>query len=171
VLKKWFVIFTLTGSERRVKKLISSIYSTEEVNPLVPLRRLKELKKGVEIIKMRTVFPGYVFINARMSNELYRSMIQIPSIVRLLKADSEPAHVPDEEMRPILQLTADSEVIGFSKGIRIGTKVKIIDGPLKDFEGQIISIDARKGRAKVCLDLLGRGKKVDLGLIVLRQTC
>lgn len=171
MLKKWFVIYTFTGSEKKVEKLISNIFPNEEVKPLVPLRRLREQKKGVETIKTRTLFPGYVFINAHMSNELYRNMVQIPSIVRLLKADSEPVHVPDEEMRPILELTADSKVIGFSKGIKVGTKVKIIDGPLKDFEGRIITIDARKGRAKVCLDLLGRGKKVDLGLIVLRQTC
>jgi transcriptional antiterminator NusG len=168
-LKKWYVIFTHTGRENKLKDLITTIYSTEEVNPLVPFRKLKERKKGVETIKTRTLFPGYIFIKAQMSSELYRSMIQIPSIVRLLKTDSEPAHVSDEEMRPILELTYDSEVIGFSKGIRIGSKVEIIDGPLKHFEGRIITIDSRKGRAKVCLDLLGSSKRVDLGLIILRQ--
>ncbi|MGI6486210.1 MAG: antiterminator LoaP [Tepidanaerobacteraceae bacterium] len=171
MLKKWFVIYTLTGNEDRVKKLISTIYPREEVKPLVPSRRLKEIKQGVETVKTRTMFPGYVFIETNLSNELYRSMMRIPSIVKLLKVDSEPVPVPDEEMHPILKLTADSEIIGFSKGIRIGTKVKIIDGPLKSFEGRIISIDARKGRAKVCLDLLGEGKRVDLGLVVLKDIC
>jgi transcriptional antiterminator NusG len=51
----------------------------------------------------------------------------------------------------------------------MGTKVKIIDGPLKDLQGYIIDVDRRKGRAKVALELLGQGKKVELGLIVLER--
>jgi transcriptional antiterminator NusG len=51
----------------------------------------------------------------------------------------------------------------------VGTKVRIIDGPLKDFEGIIIDVDSRKGRAKVMLDILNETKKVDLGLTVIKN--
>jgi transcriptional antiterminator NusG len=167
--RKWFVIFTQSGKEKRVKEVLEHCFPSHEVKPLVPARKLKERKGGIERTVIRTLFPGYVFIRAHMKSETYRRIKQIPSIVDLLKADCEPAEVPDEEMRPILRLTRDSEIIEFSRGIKVGTKVKIIDGPLKDLQGYIIDVDRRKGRAKVALELLGQGKKVELGLIVLER--
>jgi transcriptional antiterminator NusG len=104
-----------------------------------------------------------------MTEETYRSIKLMPVSAKLLMTDLEPAEVPPEEMKPILRLTGVSDVIGFSTGIRVGTKVRIIDGPLKDFEGIIIDVDSRKGRAKVMLDILNETKKVDLGLTVIKN--
>ncbi|AYO31452.1 antiterminator LoaP [Biomaibacter acetigenes] len=167
--KKWYVLFTKTGEEKKLKEAIEHIFPPDEVKPLIPRRRLMEKRQGKKIEVVRTLFPGYVFINTVMTEETYRSIKLMPVSAKLLMTDLEPAEVPPEEMKPILRLTSVSDVIGFSTGIRVGTKVKIIEGPLKDFEGIIIDVDSRKGRAKVMLDILNETKKVDLGLTVIKD--
>ena len=62
----------------------------------------------------------------------------------------------------------DKEIIGFSDVLFENGKVKVVDGPLLSMEGQIISIDQRKGRAKVLLAFLGEERTVELGISVLR---
>ncbi|MDN5302821.1 MAG: transcription termination/antitermination protein NusG [Thermoanaerobacteraceae bacterium] len=166
--KKWFVLFTKSGEENKLKEAIEHIFPPDEIKPLIPRRRLTEKRQGKKIEVVRTLFPGYVFINTTMTEETYNNIKKMPVGSKLLMADLEPAEVPVEEMRPILKLTGASDIIGYSTGIRVGTKVKIIDGPLKDFEGLIIDVDSRKGRAKVLLDILNETKKVDLGLVVLQ---
>ncbi len=41
-------------------------------------------------------------------------------------------------------LKRQNGMIGISKAIQIGTKIKIIDGPLKKYEGNIIKINKRQ---------------------------
>lgn len=166
--KKWYVLFTRTGDEIKLKEVIEHFFPQNVIKPLIPRRRLMEKRLGKRIEVVRILFPGYVFIHTHMTDRIYRMIKQMPASAKVLMADMKPAEVPMEEMNPILQLTSASEIIGFSTGIRVGSKVKIIDGPLKDFEGIILNVDSRKGRAKVSLDILNDTKKVDLGLIVLK---
>jgi len=166
--KKWFVLFTRTGDEAKLKELIEHFFPPGVVKPLIPRRKLMEKRRGKRTEVIRTLFPGYVFINTVMTEETYRRLKQMPGSAKVLMSDMEPAEVPMQEMKPILCLTGASEIIGYSRGIKVGARVRIIDGPLKDFEGRIIDVDTRKGRARVSLDILNHTKKVDLGLVVLQ---
>jgi len=50
-----------------------------------------------------------------------------------------------------------------------GERVKIIEGPLKGYEGLIKKIDKRKKRAKVIFSIAGELKSVDLAIEVMEN--
>lgn len=169
MMKKWYVIFTRAGHEQNVRKLIEQSFSKEEIKLLVPKRKIIERKKGQRVEKIKLLFPGYVFIHTNMSDEVYYRIRNVLDFAVFLKDGFRPAHVKEDDMRVILSLTGYSDLIGFSKGINIGGRVKIIDGPLKGYEGLIESIDKRKGRAKVRLKVAGDLKVVDLGIYIVEN--
>ncbi len=79
-----------------------------------------------------------------------------------------PAPVPVVEMAHVLKWCEDSELIGLSK-VTDGDRIKVVSGPLKNLEGQIVRVDRRKGRARVRLTLFGEPKEIDFGIEVLEQ--
>lgn len=168
-MKGWYVIFTRTGYEQNVRKLIEQSFMKEEMKLLIPKRKIVERKSGKRLEKIKLLFPGYVFVHTDMSDEMYHRIRNVLGSAVFLKEGFRPAYVSEDEMRVILSLTGRSDLIDFSKGINIGGRVKIIDGPLKGYEGLIASIDKRKGRAKVRLKVAGDLKVVDLGIYIVEN--
>ncbi|MDP9750081.1 antiterminator LoaP [Thermoanaerobacter pentosaceus] len=167
-MKKWYVIFTRGGFENKVKDIIQNCFK-EEVKLLVPKRKIIERVKGQPVEKIKLLFPGYVFVNAEMSDELYYKMSEVLKRGVFLKEGKRPAFVKEEEMKIILSLIKNSDLIDVSKGIMEGERVKIIEGPLKGYEGLIKKIDKRKKRAKVMLSIAGELKSVDLAIEVIEN--
>ncbi|ADD02003.1 NusG antitermination factor [Thermoanaerobacter mathranii subsp. mathranii str. A3] len=167
-MKKWYVIFTRGGFENKVKDIIQNCFK-EEVKLLVPKRKIIERVKGQPVEKIKLLFPGYVFVNAEMSDELYYKMSEVLKRGVFLKEGKRPAFVREEEMKIILSLIKNSDLIDVSKGIMEGERVKIIEGPLKGYEGLIKKIDKRKKRAKVMLSIAGELKSVDLAIEVIEN--
>ena len=58
-----------------------------------------------------------------------------------------------------------SDVVNIDFGV--GDHVRVVDGPLKDKEGKVDSIDMTKQEAKVLVDMLGTlvSMEVDLALL------
>ncbi|MGJ7044909.1 antiterminator LoaP [Thermoanaerobacterium thermosulfurigenes] len=170
--EKWYVIYTRTGDELKVKRLIELLFCNlkrKSIRVLIPKRAIIERKGKNRVEKIKSLFPGYVFIKTCMSYELYNDIKRLPRFLKFLKDEAEPAEVREEEIKIILSLVGDSDIVGFSTGIKIGGKVKIIDGPLKGFEGLIEKIDKRKGRVKVRLNVSGNANLVDLGIHIVEE--
>jgi len=170
--EKWYVIYTRTGDELKVKRLIELLFcklKRKSIRVLIPKRAIIERKGKNRVEKIKSLFPGYVFIKTCMSYELYNDIKRLPRFLKFLKDEAEPAEVREEEIKIILSLVGDSDIVGFSTGIKIGGKVKIIDGPLKGFEGLIEKIDKRKGRVKVRLNVSGNVNLVDLGIRIVEN--
>ena len=54
--------------------------------------------------------------------------------------------------------------IDVTKELQEGNKVRIIDGPFKDMEGTIESVDMKTQKLNVNVDLFGQVTKVEVGL-------
>lgn len=168
-MKKWYVIFTRSGYENEVKNIIENCFSKEEVKLLIPRRKIIERVKGQRVEKIKLLFPGYVFVNADMNDELYYKMSKVLRLGVFLKEGEKAAFVKEEEMKIILSLIKNSDLIDISKGIMEGDKVKIIEGPLKGYDGFIKKIDKRKKRAKIMLSIGGESKSVDLAIEIVEN--
>ncbi|WP_049783334.1 KOW motif-containing protein [Mahella australiensis] len=70
-------------------------------------------------------------------------------------------------MQPLLALTKASEIIGLSTCSLTDGRIIVLNGPLKGYEGIIVSVDKRKGRAKVRMNIMGYERLVDLGLNII----
>lgn len=167
-MDKWYVFHVKTGKEDAIKFEVKrsmlnavGIVPTEEC--IVPRRLMHERKSGKYKFVIRTLFPGYIFIKTNLNSKKYYDIKKIPGVIKLL---GEPN---DDEMDRILALTSKDDLIGISKVLMNDSKVKVISGPLIGFEGRIMKIDSRKGRAKVNLSICDEPKIVELSVNVLKN--
>ncbi len=166
---KWYAIFVATGDEDKVKERIN-FRLREDFKVLVPKRKMRERKEGQWKDKIRILFPGYVLLNGQMSNNKYNQLRDIPGVIRLLKDSDGPQEISDSEISIISRLTYNNEIIGSSILNRVGGAIEVIDGPLLGMEGFIRSINERKGRVKVVINLLGEPRTVELSIAMVRPS-
>ena len=164
--EKWYALFVATGEEDKVKERIH-FRMKDEIKALVPKRRMRERKEGKWDDKIRTLFPGYVLLTGQMDNQKYSFIRDVPGVIRLLKDGDGPQEIHEREIRLISKLTYDNEIIGSSSIFVQGEKIVVIDGPLLGLEGNIKSIDKRKGRVKVLLNLMGEPREVELSVTMI----
>jgi len=165
--KDWYAVFTITGQEDKVKERLQYRFE-DRFRVIVPKRKLKERKGGVWSYRIRTLFPGYVLVNGNIGVEEYYRFKNVPGLLRLLRSGYEPSKIDPREMEVINRLICNNETIGFSDVLMENGRVVVVDGPLVSLEGQIISINRRKGRATVRLNFLGETRTVELGISVLQ---
>ena len=53
--------------------------------------------------------------------------------------------------------------------VQVGDRVKITDGPFKDFDGTINEVDPEKGRVKVLVTIFGRETPVELDFLQMKK--
>ena len=163
----WYALFVATGEEDKVKERLLYRFQ-DRLRVLVPKRRLRERRGGRWTNVIRVLFPGYVLVNGEVGIEEYYLMKGIPGLYRLLRAGHMPTRIERHEMEVINKLICNDETIGFSDVLVENGRVVVVDGPLVTLEGQIASVDRRKGRAKVILNFMGEPRTVELGISVLQ---
>lgn len=163
----WYALFVLTGEEDKVKERLLYRFQ-DKFRIIVPKRKLRERKDGAWHDIVRVLFPGYVLIHGEINIEEYMGFRDVPGLIKLLCSGYEPLKIADHEIDIISRLVINDDIIGFSEVLMENGVVQVIDGPLLSMEGRIVSIDKRKGRAKVRLQFLGEERTVELGVSLLR---
>jgi len=160
----WYALFTITGEEDNVGERVRYRLKNSNIKVIVPKRKLRERKNGIWSHKIRTLFPGYIFLKGFMSFDEYYLLKNIPGLIEVLKNDYEPYIIDKKEMQIIETLINNDEVIEPSSAILYGNRVIIKDGPLLGLEGKIASVNRRKGRVKVRFSFNGTEKLVELSI-------
>ena len=111
---------------------------------------------------MKPLFSGYLFVNA-LPDTLY-DVRQIRGVVAVLgHRPDTPTPLPDGQVEAIQLMLAHGRRVAASPEmeIQLGTRVRVITGPLMGVEGVLVS---RKGfdRLVVRVDLIGRGVSVEI---------
>ena len=92
----------------------------------------------------------------------------MPGFCRFLQSNQDIRALPDQERRLIFKLMSGGEVAGESTVVfDVNDRIKVIDGPMKDLEGEIIKVDKRKKRAKIKLKLYENSFSIDFGFKIL----
>src|SRR6266705_5317316 len=144
---QWYAAYTCANHEKRVAEQLG----VREVEHFLPLyssvRRWKDRRVRLEL----PLFPGYVFVRLALRDRL--RVVQIPSVVRLVGFNGQPAAVPDEEIQSLRS--------GLSQGLRaephpfltVGRRVRITGGPFAGLEG-ILNRKKSTLRVVVSLELI-----------------
>jgi transcriptional antiterminator NusG len=165
---KWHALFVVTGDEDKVKERLQFRFKSSNIRILVPKRKLKERKNSNWEYKIRTLFPGYVLINGCIGIEEYYSLKNVPGIIKILKNNQGLLEINEHEISLINRMICNNDIIGCSNIYIDGSTILVIDGPLLGMEGYIVSIDKRKGRAKVRLNLMGEARIVELSIAIIQ---
>ena len=107
-----------------------------------------------------------------ITDEVYYRLKDVLDIYFVLKDDYRPIEINITEIEPILHLMNlnDDNIIGVSDIVMEGDLIFVKSGPLVAFEGSIISVNHRKGRAKVRFFMGDAERIVELSVNVLSKT-
>lgn len=168
--KKWYVVKTVAGKEKKAKEYIESEIrrlNCEDLvgDILIPVEKVFSVRNGKKVSKEKTLFSGYLFIEARLEGELAHAITNSPNVLDFIKQkDGKPIPMQDNEVERILK-TVDNNIDNgevSAETFMVGETVKIIDGPFKNFDGDIEEVDNEKQKLKVTVKIFGRKTPVEL---------
>ena len=107
----------------------------------------------------RKLFPGYVLVKMVMTDVSWYVVRNIRGVTGFVGPSSKPVPLTDEEVAA-LDVETKEVVVNFE----VGDVVKIVDGALSGFLGQIESIEPEQKKVQVVVSMFGRETPVELEL-------
>jgi transcription antitermination factor NusG len=151
----WYAAYTCANHEKRVAAEVEARDVEHFLPVYASVRRWKDRRVSLEL----PLFPGYVFVRLALRDQV--RVLQIPSVVRLVGFNGQPAALPDEEMeilRSGLSQRLRAEPHPF---LTVGRRVRITGGPFAGLEG-ILQRKKNSLRVVVSLSLIQRSVAVDV---------
>ena len=171
--KKWYVLRAIAGKEKKAKEYIDNEISRLGLQDyvsqvLIPVERVYSVRNGKRVSKDRTLYPGYVLIEANLVGEIAHIVKSVPNVIHFLsEKNGDPVPIQDDEVKRILGQVGDLQ--GQNEELTdpfiIGESVKIVDGPFSNFSGTIEEINDEKKKLKVTVKIFGRKTPVELSFI------
>lgn len=169
--KAWYVVNTYSSHENKVKEnLIRRVASMDlqdyVFRILVAEQEEHVLKDGVPTgkIKMKNLYPGYVFIEMIMTDEAWYMVRNTPGVTGFVGSSgggAKPFPVPREQVEPVLKRMGMVDQTMYSR-YEVGDYVRVLHGPLVGSEGTIEHIDSATGIIKVSTVFFGRQTSVEV---------
>ena len=169
--KEWYVVNTYSGHEYKVKeKLESKIESMGLQDKIfrivIPETTEVEVKNGVKKEKQKKMFPGYILVEMKMSDESWYIVRNTPGVTGFIGSSgkgAKPTPLLPQEIDRILADMGMSRIDAKSE-LAVGDKVNIVDGPFKGMMGSVDTIDLENNRLNVLIDLFGQETPVEVEL-------
>jgi len=167
---RWYVVNTYSGHENKVKanlehRIISMGQQPRFRRVVVPTEQVIETKDGQKVQTEKRVLPGYVLVNMDLNDEAWSVVKNTPGVTGFVGAGAKPVPLAQSEVDRILHTgaalgaPAQKAMVQFS----LGESVKVTSGPLSDFDGEIVDVNADAQKLKVLVDIFERQVPVELG--------
>ena len=172
---KWYIIHCYSGMEERIRKSLEQRIASMDVEDkvfdvIVPTEEVVEIKEGRRTPKRERLFPGYVLVRMEMDDSSWYVVRNTPGVTGFISAADEqdrrakPLPLTDAEVNAILR-RMESNQPRAKVGITKGENIKIVDGPFKEFIGEVDEVLADKGKVKVLVSFFGRETPVELDFL------
>ena len=135
---------------------------------MIPTEKVFSVRNGKRVSKDRTLFPGYVLIEATLEGEVIHAIRNVPNVIGFLtQKDGTPVPLQEDEVKRILgqvdeMIDSEEELM---EPFILGETVKIIDGPFNSFSGVIDEINLEKKKLMVIVKIFGRRTPVELSFV------
>lgn len=171
--KGWYVIHTYSGYEDQVadslRQRIESLGMQEKIfNVIVPKEKQIEIKNGKRRTVEKRIFPGYVMVEMIVTDDSWYIVRNTPNVTGFIGLGVQPTPIGADEVARI-QKRMGVEEPKYKIEMQVDDLVKIVDGPLKGFEGKITDVDDDKGKLKVSVSMFGRETPVTLDFLQVKK--
>ena len=175
--KKWYVVRTAGGKEKKAKEYIENeikrLGLTDYVSQvLIPTEKIYQVKNGKKVSMERIFYPGYILIEALLTGEIQHIIRNLPHVSGFLTEkqggkDKEPSPLRQSEVNRILGrvdelIDKEEEII---TPFVVGEAVKVTDGPFNGFEGTVEEVLEDKRKLKVMVKIFGRKTILELNFV------
>jgi len=161
--KQWYVVNCYAGHERNVKDNLEKRIKNDGLQDLIFRIEIAEevevdIKNGKKIEKIKNIFPGYLFVEMIMTDEIWyivRNTAGVTGFIGSSGGGAKPFSVPDEEIEAVLRRIGKSDR-KIKVAFTVGDRVKILTGPFANVEGTVEAMDDNTEVAKVLAIMFGR---------------
>ncbi len=180
-VRKWFMIHTYSGYEKKVKTDLEQKVETLGLgeivsNILVPEEENIEIVRGKKKSVFRKLFPGYVMlemeatreenengINYKVDPDVWYIIRNTNGVTGFVGVGSDPIPMEEHEVKNIfniigIKVPKESIQVNFVKG----DYVKILNGAFGGQEGEVSEIDLEQSKVKVMVEIFGRMTPVEV---------
>ena len=173
--KRWYVIHTYSGYENKVKADLEHRIETygmadQIVDIQIPTEEVTEIKDGGKReTKESKVLPSYVLVRMEGNDDTWSFVRNTPGVTGFVGPDGKPSPLRRSEFDKIMRRTSTRGAAPVapkrtSTNIEVGQAVRVVSGPLADFDGQVSEVMPEAGKVKVMLMIFGRETSVELTL-------
>jgi transcriptional antiterminator NusG len=172
--KRWYSLRVISGKEKKIKERIELEVQRNKweefvTQVLVPSEKVYKIRSGKKVVLERNILPGYILLEilpTKLSGEVISAIANIPNVIHFLGRNN-PIPMQQSEANRMLGKVDESQEIGEAmiEPYLEGETIKIIDGPFKDFVGDIKEVNEEKKKLKVIVKIFGRGTEVELNFM------
>ena len=167
---RWYAVNTYSGHEKKVKQNLEhrtqSLGQQRNVRQIViPTENVSEMKDGQKVQVERRTMPGYVLVNMDLNEDSWGLVKNTPGVTGFVGAGAKPVPLAQGEVDRILHTGAAATGAALRSQVEftLGESVKVTSGPLSDFDGEIVDVNADQQKLKVLVDIFERQVPVELG--------
>jgi transcription termination/antitermination protein NusG len=164
---RWYVINTYSGHENKVKqnlehRVVSLNQKRAVRQVVVPTETVTEMKDNQKVPVEKRTMPGYVLVNMELNDDSWQLVKGTPGVTGFVGASNEPVPLTQPEVDRLMH-REPAQRVATKAQFSIGESVKVIQGPLSDFSGEISEINQDAQRLKVLVSIFGRETPVEVG--------
>ncbi|MGV6857963.1 MAG: transcription termination/antitermination protein NusG [bacterium] len=166
---RWYVVHAYSGYEGKVQRTLKERIERFGMEDrfgeiLVPTEEVVEMREGQKRRSERKFFPGYVLVQMDMNDDAWHLVKDTPQVLGFIGGTgSKPAPITEKEARAILDRIEEGAEKPRPKVLfEVGEVVRVIGGPLNDFNGVVEEVNYEKSRLLVAVQIFGRSTPVEL---------
>jgi transcriptional antiterminator NusG len=170
--KQWYALRTHIGYEQRVKAALQQKIRERGQEDafgaiMVPTEKVIDLVQGKKQTVERRLFPGYLLVELAFNNETWHLVHSIPKVVGFIgESATAPTPIPAQKVQEILRQVAAGMAAPRPKTLfTIGERVKVVEGPFRDFSGTVEAVKPERARVRVAVSVFGRPTPVELDFL------
>lgn len=171
--RNWYAIHTYAGYEnvvlRNLKQRIESLGMNDKIfNVIVPVEKKIKIKAGKRVEVEEKIYPGYVLVDMVVTDDSWYVVRNTPRVTGFVGAGVNPVPLKKEEVDYLFK-KMDASRPSHKIDLETGETVLITDGPFKDLEGRVNSVDQDRGKVKVLVSMFGRETPVELDFLQVKK--
>jgi len=175
---RWYAVQVASGCEKRVKTNLEQRIQTLEITDRVLQVQIPQSAKvtirkdGSRLHGQEKVFPGYVLVRMIMDDDAWQAVKNTPNVINFVGAEQKrsygrgrghvtPLPLSMGEVERIFKQAAEQEPV-VEVDMAVGDKISVLNGPFKDFDGEVIEVSPERSKLKALLSIFGRDTPVEL---------
>jgi transcriptional antiterminator NusG len=172
--RRWYVLHTYSGYEENVKRNLEQRIESFDMQDkifgvLVPKEKKIKIKNGKRNVTEEKIFPGYVLVEMIVTDDSWYVVRNTPNVTGFVGSGTTPTPIDNKEVESLQKRMGVDEPTQ-TIDMEINDNVQITDGPFKNFEGKISTVDAERGKVKVLVNMFGRETPVELDALQVKKT-
>jgi transcriptional antiterminator NusG len=171
---QFFVLRVASNKEDRVRDALTRKVKIEALESqigrvLVPIERVRSMKGGVKKESDRKLYPGYVFVeleldkNGMIPDKVWFTIKETEGVGDFIGSNGKPTAMSVKDQAKMLE-EAERPDDGpqLKTEYKKGDKVKVINGPFENFEGEVDEILGEQGKVRIITTIFGRPTPLEL---------